>query len=194
MINKQSIRFYEENAQSYFDRTVKMDLSFAYQLFLRYLSSSGKILDVGSGSGRDTKYFLELGFQVVSVDASAEMARLSTQYTGQQTIHCNLDDLSFEDEFDGIWCAGVLVHFDQEHVVVALHKIVQFLKPGGIAYFSFKYGETAEFVNGRFFLDQNENSLTALLAKINHLQILEMVVRPDEQGKNIWLNCIIKKS
>lgn len=192
--NEKTKHYYEKNAQEYFNRTIKLDMTFAYKLFLKYIHPPAKILDIGSGAGRDTKYFSDLGFQVVSVDASAAMAKLSTQYTGQQTIHCNLEDLSFGAEFDGIWCSGVLLHFDQEHVIVALNKLVQLLKPKGIGFISFKYGTSVGFKEERFLLDQNESSLMTLLSKINHIEPLEIALQPDEQGNIIWINCIIKNN
>jgi len=41
---------------------------------------------LGCGSGRDTKYFLGKGYDVVAVDGSIEMVKLSTEYTGKK--HC----------------------------------------------------------------------------------------------------------
>ena len=40
-----------------------------------------KILDFGCGSGRDTKYFLEKGYQVAATDGSAELCRLAGSFT-----------------------------------------------------------------------------------------------------------------
>jgi len=36
-----------------------------YELFLKYLPLGAKILDLGCGSGRDTKYFLQKGYDVL---------------------------------------------------------------------------------------------------------------------------------
>lgn len=43
-------------------------MSFHYNIFKKYLNPNDIILDLGCGSGRDTKYFNESGFQVVSID------------------------------------------------------------------------------------------------------------------------------
>lgn len=39
------------------------------------LPGSVSILDFGCDSGRDTKYFLEKGYQVAAIDGSAELCR-----------------------------------------------------------------------------------------------------------------------
>ncbi|MDN5332320.1 MAG: hypothetical protein PWP45_1545 [Tepidanaerobacteraceae bacterium] len=39
-----------------------------YEFFLKWLPKGTKILDLGCGSGRDTKYFLENGYEVIAVD------------------------------------------------------------------------------------------------------------------------------
>ena len=39
-------------------------------------------MDFGCGSGRDTKAFLEQGFQVTAVDGSEKLCRIASEYTG----------------------------------------------------------------------------------------------------------------
>ena len=50
--------------------------------FLRLLDANTSILDFGCGSGRDTKYFLEKGYQVTATDGAAELCRLASEFTG----------------------------------------------------------------------------------------------------------------
>lgn len=54
-----------------------------YDKFEIYLKSGDKILDLGCGSGRDSKYFLSKGYDVVSVDGSIEICRLAEKYIGK---------------------------------------------------------------------------------------------------------------
>ena len=42
---------------------------------MKLLAPKAHILDFGCGSGRDTKYFLEQGFQVTAIDGSAELCK-----------------------------------------------------------------------------------------------------------------------
>ncbi len=81
-----AIDYYNENAKEYFDKTFKLDMSPIYSEFLSELRPKDRILDVGCGSGRDSKYFLEHGYDVVSIDGSFELAKLASAYIGKEVI------------------------------------------------------------------------------------------------------------
>lgn len=48
-------QYYRENAHSFFDTTVNVDLRVLYDRFLLRHPAKGTILDTGCGSGRDSK-------------------------------------------------------------------------------------------------------------------------------------------
>ena len=49
----QTIHYYNQNADHFFDTTYQVDMTSLYQSFLRYLPEHASILDLGCGSGRD---------------------------------------------------------------------------------------------------------------------------------------------
>lgn len=83
----ETLYYYNKNAQKFCQHTVNEDMSIRYQMFEKYLRSGGKILDMGCGSGRDSKYFLNLGYEVVSVDGSKEMCKCASEYL-QRAVQC----------------------------------------------------------------------------------------------------------
>ena len=56
-----TIRYYEENAETFIAGTVSVDFKEIQEKFLSRLSSDARILDFGCGSGRDAKCFKEAG-------------------------------------------------------------------------------------------------------------------------------------
>ena len=60
-----TISYYNQNALEYFAKTVNVPMQNLYDKFEIYLKSGDKILDLGCGSGRDSKYFLSKGYDVV---------------------------------------------------------------------------------------------------------------------------------
>ena len=70
MISDKTIAFYNDPKNLYAESTVNADMSEAYSRFLKYLPTAAAIMDLGSGSGRDSLYFLKRGFKVVPVDGS----------------------------------------------------------------------------------------------------------------------------
>ena len=105
-----SIRYYDEHADEYVGGTLGVGMESLYGPVLDLLSEGGKILDAGCGSGRDTKAFLECGFDVTAIDASAHMVAATNRLTGTPARQLLLQEIEFQDEFD-----GVSAHHDQAH-------------------------------------------------------------------------------
>jgi SAM-dependent methyltransferase len=191
-----TIKYYDENAKAFFENTKDADMKGVYELFLKYLPPKAKILDLGCGSGRDTKYFLKKGYDVFTVDGSIEMVKLSTQFTGRQTLHLTFDEINFNEEFDGVWACASLLHIPRNKIDSIFKKIYLALKKGGIFYSSFKYGDKEEIRNGRFFNNYDEKSFNELLKNHPYFTILEMKVTYDvRKGRENekWLNVVLKK-
>lgn len=193
----QTIKYYDDNAIEFFMNTKDANMENLYKLFLKYIPEGGKILDLGCGSGRDTKYFLEKGYDVVAVDGSIEMVKLSSEYTGKKTLHMTFQEIDFEEEFDGIWACASLLHVRRDEISSILYKIYHALKPNGVLYSSFKYGDKEEYRDdGRFFNYYDEKSFSELIKKLGYFDILEILITNDvRKGKENekWLNVIVKK-
>ncbi len=67
--------YYESNAEHYAAETFSADMSEQYQRFLTLLKDGVKLLDVGSGSGRDACYFQKQGYQVTALEPSKNLGR-----------------------------------------------------------------------------------------------------------------------
>lgn len=81
MLN-QTLLYYNENAKKFTEGTLYVDFSYTQNKFLSRLVDGAKILDFGCGSGRDTKYFLEKGYEVEAIDGSEELCKIASAYTG----------------------------------------------------------------------------------------------------------------
>ena len=147
-----SVNFYNENAENFFSQTVRADMGLLYEKFLSKLpTTKGKILDLGCGSGRDSKHFKGLGFEVVALDLSEELAKKASEYIGQKVIVQDMRDLEFEDEFIGVWACASILHLPVDDIEIVFKKVFKSLKKDGIFYLSFKYGENDYIKDGREF-------------------------------------------
>lgn len=77
-----TIDYYNDNAQYFAGETLSVDFTQVQNIFSDLLPEKAYILDFGCGSGRDTKYFLELDYQVDALDGSLEMCKIAGKYTG----------------------------------------------------------------------------------------------------------------
>ena len=78
------LNYYDKNAQSFFNESVKINLDDLYDTFLSYLNKGAHILDAGCGSGRDSKVFINKGYKVTSFDSSVELVKLASRHIGIQ--------------------------------------------------------------------------------------------------------------
>lgn len=192
-----TIKYYDDNAVSFFENTKDADMKGIYEFFLKHLSPGAKILDLGCGSGRDTKCFLQKGYEVVAMDGSIKMVKLSTEFTGRQTLYLSFDEIDFHEEFDGVWACASLLHVPRNRIDSIFKKVYIALKKGGVFYSSYKYGNREEIKNGRFFNNYDEPLFKELLKKHPYFVLMEMKVTHDVRigrENEKWLNVVLRKT
>ena len=127
-----NIEYYNINAQAFFEGTVNADMSLWRDKFEKYVVPGGRILDAGCGSGRDSRAFIRQGFSVVAFDASKEMCRMASKLIGQEVWQMKFDEISFDEEFDGIWACASLLHVPYEELPKTLKQLYKALGNGDI--------------------------------------------------------------
>lgn len=191
-----TINYYNTNAEDFYGATVNADMSLQYAGFEQYLQAGAHILDCGCGSGRDSKYFLEQGYEVTAIDGSEELCRKASELTGLNVQQMLFQEIAFEEAFDGVWACASLLHVPADELKDVLHRIARAMKDGGILYVSFKYGAFAGERNGRFFTDLSEEAFAGLVKAIPGLEMQEYFITEDVRpGRNEkWLNAVVKKT
>lgn len=192
-----TLAYYEDNARSYFRSTHDADLSSIYRGFLSEVPKGGRILDAGSGSGRDTAAFVRRGYVVDAFDLSPSLCELSTEFTGIQARALRFQDVDENEEFDGIWACASLVHVPEKELGEVIGRLVRALKTGGVLYMSFKYGASERVAeDGRFFVDMTEERLWAVLQEVRKLKVQRVWRTLGEgkfEGREEWLNALASK-
>lgn len=192
----QTLFFYKKNAEQYFSETVDLDISSNRERFLNLIPEKGHILDLGCGSGRDSRFFLANDYQVTSLDGSKELAKLASDFIGESVLVQSFNELDYLQIFDGIWACASLLHCPKLEMDSILKKITCALKPQGIAYMSFKLG-TGECIDekGRFFNHYTEIELVGLLKAQQGLILVDSWVenKPLRGGMQAWVNVLVKK-
>ncbi|WP_295093752.1 class I SAM-dependent methyltransferase [Ruminococcus sp.] len=192
-----TIDYYNLNAEEFQRSISTANMSEACNRFLSYLPKSAYILDLGCGTGRDSRYFRSCGHSVLPVDASKEMCKIASEISGTTARLLRFEELDYIEEFDGIWACASLLHAEREKLPEILCRINRALKPQGVLYMSFKYGKTSEERNGRFFTDMTEADIPFFCNKNNGFEVLEHYVSSDVRPERInerWLNIIAQKN
>lgn len=178
----------------------------------RYYVPQGRIIDIGSGGGRDALLFQEYKplYTYIGVDASQEMI-LEARRLVPSAIFLKMDmySLNFQkDFFDGFWASLSLLHIPKRRVLgifkrkidVVLGQIRKVVKKNGIGFIVIKEGEGEKIIcdekgNKRFFSFYSLAEFSKILTE-NGFEVLE--AEPDfknynpEGNKTIWLKYFVK--
>ena len=192
-----TIDYYNLNAENFIENTQNVDMHLAQDRFLRLLDENASILDFGCGSGRDTRYFLDKGYQVTATDGSAELCRRASAFTGIEVKEMLFQELDDINTYDGIWACSSILHLLKNELLLVIRKMCDALKGTGVIYTSFKYGDFEGVRNGRYFTDFTEDSFREFIAAIPELTIEDQWITGDVRtgrGDEKWLNLILRKS
>ena len=192
----ETINFYNINAISYFEKTVEVDMSETYKRFVEHMKPHGVIIDTGAGSGRDVKYFLESGFKVHGIDASKELCKLSSEYTGVRIKCQTIQEWKPYIQYDGIWANASLIHLKKSEVEDFIKRLPEVISADGVIYISLKEKIKEGFdKEGRYFNGLTINDIIFLLSQIGNYLIVENWISEDALLRQDvkWRNIIIRK-
>lgn len=188
-----TLSWYRDNAIQYAEETRNSLVLDALWEFLSRMKEGGTILDYGSGSGRDSAYFINKGFSVDSLDGSAEMKAQAERLFGIKVKLSSFLSLEEKDKYDGIWAQASILHLEEHDLRAALTLIERALKRDGVFYSSFRKGEEDGYEKGRWFTNMTERRFLSFLPASLYVEKIweSQDVRP---GVNrTWLSIICRK-
>lgn len=188
-----TLRYYEDNAEAFIRDTLDKDMDLQYRHFESYLRPGMHILDAGCGSGRDSLYFKNSSYKVTAFDASQKMCQSASQLLNQEVLRLRFEEMDFVNSFDAIWASASLLHVSKKEMPDVMDRLAKALKPGGVLYASFKYGDKEFIKEERSFNSYTQESFTALIRETS-FHCKEMFVIEDarpEKKDEYWLNAIL---
>ena len=123
-----TLKYYNENAQSFASGTVSVKFTEVQDKFLEKLNPDAYILDFGCGAGRDTKYFLSRGYQIDAIDGSEQLCRIASKYTGIKVRQMLFQELDEKEKYDGIWACASILHLPKKQLREVLKNMYAALK------------------------------------------------------------------
>ncbi len=180
---------YESSASSY---AAKVDSLHPYREADRFLSMippTGKIIDIGCGSGRDAKNFSEKGYVVTGIDFSSKMIQIAQEKAPKANFHVmDMRSLNFDSIFDGAWANASLLHLSKNEFSNVLKSISKSLKSDGLFFIKLKKGSSegleldSRYHNiEKFYCYHDEQDLKELLLATG-FTILDLFVTENESS------------
>lgn len=193
---RKTIDYYNQNAEQYISSTIDANMNELYSHFEKYLNTNVKLLDLGCGTGRDSKHFIDKGFDVTLVDGSEKMCTCASKLTGIQARQLLFEELDYSDKFDSVWACASLLHLNNTDLPGVIEKVRIALKPGGILFTCFKYGNEEKECNGRYFSYFDEITIRELFDVNRGFELMETFITGDVRkgrGKEAWVNVIARR-
>ncbi len=108
----------------------------------RELQSQGSILDIGCGTGADSFWFIENGYEYLGIDGSQNMVAIAKENNPNAQFQVMLYEEipQLRRKFNGFWAASSLLHIPKSSIKEILGIIKQVILPGGVGFISLKEG------------------------------------------------------
>lgn len=131
-MDQKTVNTYNQLAKEYDEETADFWDRFPRTIIDKFMEfTNGRVLDIGSGPGRDGLILKKAGLDIVCLDASEEMVRLSSR-KGLESVLGDFNELPFGDNsFDGVWSYTTLLHVPKLEVLKSFQEINRVLKPNG---------------------------------------------------------------
>jgi len=193
--------YYDVYADRFLENTRDVDMKLLRDRFLAALPKSitgkSRILDAGTGSGRDALAFQNDGYLVSAFDASPSMVRAAMDHSGIPVRQMCFESFEWEHAFEGIWACASLLHVAYADLTRVMHNLSAHLVAEGVLYASFKLGKGERQSEGRHFTDMTEITFSTLLDECPELRQIDVwrtedcrVDKPDQS----WLNVLLRKA
>lgn len=183
-----AIAYYDRNADALAARYDRLAFSDVHGGLLPWLPAPpAKLLDIGSGSGRDTAALARLGFAVTAIEPAPAMLRRARGAVGDLRVEWIEDQLPTlaslagrEGQFAFILCSAVLMHLPAAALVGALARMRALLIPAGHVCITLRGSSWADAEG--LFHDHGHEALAAAAAAVD-LSIVHRRIDADRLGR-----------
>lgn len=159
------------------------------------LLTGKRILDAGCGAGRDSKYFVDNGYDVIGIDMSEGMLEAARKRTRAKFLLGDVRRTEFRDSFDGVWCYNTLLHLDESDFKSALNEFYRLLVDDGVLYIATLEGEEGKFAKRsekgvKYFYPYTREHTKSMIEDLN-FELID--VKPYQRKDQNFIDYIVKK-
>jgi SAM-dependent methyltransferase len=199
------VKFYNENAIGLAQQYLSKSFDEVHQSWSQFLPAiienpNARILDLGAGSGRDSKYLAELSIEkhntqnnihIYAVEPANDLAAVGKKTTQNFNVKWFEDYLPAlnvitkqEVSFDLILLSAVWMHIPPNERARSIRKLANLLKPGGKLVISLRHGHTDEERTKRKMHTVCADELKQLATDVGLFTKLETQKEDDKLGRN----------
>lgn len=148
---------YNDRAQQFFDRYEAQETSDIQRLLARWIPAGTDVLELGCGSGRDARFLVQLGANVIATDGSEALLNLAQQHDDGST-HLRFASLTLPPSPSDQTALA-------QHISTPNHKVRAVYTCGVLQHLTdHELHETVRFINRI----TDEQGLVILIVPLNH--------------------------
>ena len=139
---RRTVKSYEKFAREYdklCSEQLPVDVADALRRLVGCIPTSGSVLEIGSGPGREADFVESLGRAVRRTDATQAFLDVQAE-RGKKAELLNVITDELGGPYDAVLALCVLIHVDRGAIDHVLHKIVRALRTGGALLVSMRKG------------------------------------------------------
>lgn len=194
-----SARGYAAEADELAARYESFPFEAAHKGVLKLLPKTGRVIDIGAGTGRDAAGFAALGHDVLAVEPTAEMRAHGQRLHPDPRIEW-MDDCLPElarvhargERFAIVMLTAVWMHFDETERKAAMPHVAGLVAPGGCLSISLRHGPVPP---GRRMFNVSTAETSALAAQYGLVEIFRRDGTPDELNRSdlTWGRVVLQR-
>lgn len=138
LVARATVEAYDAHAAAYRDATTQMSAETRTQVadLVAALGPGARVLEIGSGGGRDARALEEAGLSVRRTDITPAFVELLREAGHEADLLDPLtDDLDDPARpgaaYDGVWASASLLHVDRADLPTVLRRLARATRPGG---------------------------------------------------------------
>ncbi len=191
--NNVTVQSYDDNIRAYIDgspQVVEGNIKEWIDEQFSQVPQDAKILEIGSGTGKDATYIESKGFTVQRTDASQGFINL-LKSQGEDASLLNVLTDAINGKYDVVFADAVFLHFTEDQLRSVIKKVNDVLSAGGQLLFTLKEGDGEEVTDrklggNRYFKYWREADIKELLNDAGFKSTIEKV-EDYRKGRPGWL-------
>jgi len=191
---------YPEEAPELLKRYESISFADAHRLVMHLIPTApSRVLDIGSGTGRDAAGFAAMGHSVVAVEPTEELRRGAMLLHPSPMIEWlddSLPDLAairgHGEEFDVVMLTAVWMHLDALQRRRAMPNVVALMRNGGVMMMSLRHGPVPP---GRRMFEVSAEETIALAQPLGLCCLLNQEAQPSLRQPGVtWTRLAFRKA
>jgi ubiquinone/menaquinone biosynthesis C-methylase UbiE len=194
---RQTIEYYDTHAIDWAQRRKKTsEPSFwdeEFKEFRNLKTPKGKVLELGSGAGREAPELVAMGYEYIGIDTSQELLKIAQQSNpSSHFFYTTAYRLPFaKKSFDAFFSWALLPHIPKYRINTALTALKNVLRSDAIGFIAMREGEgyLQEQATQRWFSYYTQEEFTKIL-ETNGFQIEKKSKKPSRPNLT-WLTFFV---